>query len=127
MTYRSEPDGSQRTDQRMAALGSAVAVPAGYVLVYDGDLRDEVFVVADGTAAVVVDGRAERLLGPGAVIGAPPPLAPPAIGTMIVAATPTRFFVCDRKAFAALATGQSDFSGDSSTRPPGRRQAGRLT
>jgi CRP-like cAMP-binding protein len=121
--------------QRLAERGDTlndeawqqVAVPAGYVLAYDGDWRDQVFVVSDGTAAVVVDGRAERLLGPGTVLGAEPPLAPPAPGTMVMAATPARFLVCDRRTFAALATPRPAPSGDSSTRPPGRRPADRLT
>jgi CRP-like cAMP-binding protein len=111
--------------ERAAALADEMAVPAGYVLVYDGDWRDEVFVVSEGTAAVIVDGHAERSLGPGSVIGAEPPLGPPTPRTTVVAATPTRFFIFDRKGFATLDI-SSHRAGEGLTRPPGRRQAGRL-
>ena len=102
-------------------------MPAGYVLVYEGDWRDEVFVICDGTAAVIVDGHAQLLLGPGSVIGAVPPLAPPTRAARVVAATPTRFFVFERNAFAELGMHQPHFNGNGSTRPPGRRQADRPT
>lgn len=86
----------------VATLADEVAVPAGYIIVYDGDWGDEVFVVADGTAAVIVDGRAELTLGVGALVGALAPLAPPSPWTTVVASSAMRFFVFDRDGFAGL-------------------------
>ena len=84
-------------------LADEVAVPAGYVLVYEGDWGDEVFVIAEGTAAVVVDGEGLAQLGPGAMIGAAPPLQPPAPTATVVATSAMRFFVFDGAGFSALA------------------------
>jgi CRP-like cAMP-binding protein len=83
-------------------LADEVAVPAGYVLVYEGDWGDEVFVIADGTAAVVVDGDGVNDLGPGAMIGSVPPLRPPAAGATVIATSSMRFFVFDGHGFASL-------------------------
>jgi CRP-like cAMP-binding protein len=83
-------------------LADEVAVPAGYVLVYEGDWGDEVFVIADGTAAVVVDGSGVTYLGPGAMIGEVSPLRPLAAGATVIATSAMRFFVFDRDGFAAL-------------------------
>lgn len=84
-------------------LADEVAVPAGYVLVYEGDWGDEVFVIADGTAAVVVDGEGLINLGPGAMIGAVAPLRPPAARASVVATSAMRFFVFDGDGFSSLA------------------------
>jgi CRP-like cAMP-binding protein len=89
--------------ERVAALADEVAVPSGYLLVYSGQWRDEVYVIADGKAAVIVDGRAELTLGPGSVIGSatlPGPVTP---RTAVVACTPLRFFVLERRAFDSVA------------------------
>jgi CRP-like cAMP-binding protein len=83
-------------------LADEVAVPAGYVLVYEGDWGDEVFVIADGTAAVMVNGSGVTDLGPGAMIGAVAPLRPLAAGATIIATSAMRFFVFDRDGFATL-------------------------
>jgi hypothetical protein len=82
--------------------------------------------VFEGAAAVIVDGHAERTLGPGSVIGAEPPLGPPTRRITVIAATPMRFLIFDRTSFGALNL-HSDRGGEGPTRPPGRRQAGRLT
>jgi CRP-like cAMP-binding protein len=95
------------TVERAVEDADEASVRAGCVLVDDGDWGDEVIVVCDGRATVIVDGRAEGSLGPGAVIGAAPPLGPPAPSTTIVAVTPMRFFLFERTTFAALdATGR---------------------
>jgi CRP-like cAMP-binding protein len=84
-------------------LADEVAVPAGYVLVYEGDWGDEVFVIAEGTAVVVVDGDGFAHLGPGAMVGAAPPLRPPAPNATVVATSAMRFFVFDGDGFSSLA------------------------
>src|SRR5437016_8422969 len=44
--------------ERIAQLADEIAVPAGYVLVYEGDWGHEVFVVAEGEAEVTAGGDA---------------------------------------------------------------------
>jgi CRP-like cAMP-binding protein len=94
---------SDRALASAVLLAEEVAVPAGYVLIYEGDLGDEVFVIADGMAAVVVDGHCAGDLGPGTIIGSVPPLRPPAAGATVVATSAMRFFVFDGGGFASLA------------------------
>jgi CRP-like cAMP-binding protein len=94
---------SDQALETAVGLADEVAVPAGYVLVYEGDWGDEVFVIADGTAAVIVDDERHSSLGPGAMFGANPPLRPPATGASVVATSPMRFFVFDADGFASFA------------------------
>jgi CRP-like cAMP-binding protein len=83
-------------------VADEVAVPAGYVLVYEGDFGDEVFLIAEGTAAVMVAGDGVGDLGPGAMIGTVAPLRPPAAGATVIATSAMRFFVFDGDGFASL-------------------------
>lgn len=88
--------------QRIAQSADEVAVPAGYVLVYEGDWGNEVFVVAEGVARVTAGGRTLAELGGGAVIGELAVLNPAPRTATVTASTPMRFFVFDRDAFEAL-------------------------
>src|SRR5687767_11813854 len=88
--------------QRMASVAKQVGVPSGYVLLGHGDRTDQIYVVADGTAAVIVDGRAQCTLGRGTVIGAHPRITPPPPRGTVIASTPMRFFVVDPDELAAL-------------------------
>ncbi len=102
---RGTPPFSALEDDELAAvafLADEVAAPTGYVLVYEGDWGDEVFVLAEGHAAVVVDGARLDTLGPGAMVGDVAPLQPPAPGATVVASSPVRFFVFDREGFSSL-------------------------
>jgi CRP-like cAMP-binding protein len=87
---------------RIAQTADEVAVPAGYVLVYEGDWGHEVFVVAEGAAAVTAGGRTLAVLDSGAVIGELAVLNPAPRTATVTATTPMRFFVFDDKAFEAL-------------------------
>ena len=88
--------------QRIALMADDIAVPAGYVVVYEGDWGDEVFVVADGEARVTAGGRTLAVLPASAVIGELAALHPaPRIAT-VEAATPMRMFVFDRDSFDQL-------------------------
>jgi len=56
--------------ERIAALAHGLRVPAGHVVVREGDPGSEFFVVADGTARVSVgEGTAVADLGPGSFFG----------------------------------------------------------
>lgn len=79
-----------------------VAVPAGYVLAYEGDWGHEVFIVAEGLARVTASGRTLAVTGPNSVIGELAVLNPgPRIAT-VVAETPMRLLVFEADAFDAL-------------------------
>jgi CRP-like cAMP-binding protein len=88
--------------QRIAQSADEVAVPAGYVLVYEGDWGNEVFVVAEGVARVTAGGRDLAELGGGAVIGELAVLNPAPRTATVTASTSMRFFVFERDAFEAL-------------------------
>ena len=88
--------------EQIARLADEIAVPAGYVLVYEGDWGHEVFVVAEGSAEVTAGGRMLALLDEGAVIGELAVLNPGPRTATVVAASPMRFFVFDDVAFEQL-------------------------
>jgi CRP-like cAMP-binding protein len=88
--------------ERIARLADEIAVPAGYVLVYEGDWGHEVFIVAEGEAEVTAGGRMLALLDAGAVIGELAVLNPGPRTATVVAASPMRLFVFDDAAFESL-------------------------
>jgi len=90
--------------RRIARMADEIAVPAGYVLVYEGDWGHDVFVVAEGEARVTVNGRTLAVLGVGSVIGELAVLSPAPRSATVTAATPMRFFVFYADAFEALLT-----------------------
>jgi CRP/FNR family cyclic AMP-dependent transcriptional regulator len=55
--------------QRIAKASNEVTLPAGSVLVDQGDMGREAFVIIDGTATVSRNGRKVRTLGPGDAVG----------------------------------------------------------
>jgi CRP/FNR family transcriptional regulator len=85
--------------RRIAQMADEIAVPAGYVLVYEGDWGNEVFVVADGEARVTAGGRTLAVLGASAVIGELPLFNPSPRTATVTASTPMRFFVFDSDSF----------------------------
>jgi CRP-like cAMP-binding protein len=88
--------------ERIARMADEIAVPAGYVVVYEGDWGHEVFVVAEGEAEVTAGGRMLALLDAGAVIGELAVLNPAPRTATVVAASPMRFFVFDDEAFQSI-------------------------
>jgi CRP-like cAMP-binding protein len=96
-------DGSSDEElRRIAQMADEIAVPAGYVLVYEGDWGNDVFVVADGEARVTAGGRTLAVLGASAVIGEVADLNPAPRTATVTALTSMRFFVFDRESFEAL-------------------------
>jgi len=93
------------TDEQLAniaQLADEIAVPAGYVLVYEGDWGHEVFVVAEGEAEVTAGGRMLALLDQGSVVGELAVLNPAPRTATVVAASPMRLLVFNDDAFEEL-------------------------
>jgi CRP-like cAMP-binding protein len=88
--------------ERIAGMADEIAVPAGYVLVYEGDWGNEVFVVTDGEAEVTAGGRMLALLDAGAVIGELAVLNPAPRTATVVASSAMRLLVFDNESFEAL-------------------------
>ena len=60
---------SKRDLARIAALCTEVEVPAGTVLIRQGDSGREAFVIEDGEARATVRGKRARTMGPGECFG----------------------------------------------------------
>lgn len=95
-------------DQLLAELAEAadeVAVPPGYVLVYEGRWGDEAFIVADGAAEIAAGGRTLAVLGPGSVLAADTvrSLVGPEDLPTVTASSAMRFFVIARTALPTIA------------------------
>jgi CRP/FNR family transcriptional regulator, cyclic AMP receptor protein len=87
---------------KIAQLADEIAVPKDYVLVYEGDYGDEVFVIAEGEAEVTNGSRKAAALGPGSVVGELAVLDSGPRSATVTASSAMRFFVFERRAFAAL-------------------------
>ena len=60
---------SKRDLSRIAALAEEIEVPAGRVLMRQGDPGREAFVIADGRAKATIRGKGSAKLGPGECFG----------------------------------------------------------
>ena len=60
---------SERDLARIAVLAEEIDVPAGRVLMRQGDPGREAFVIADGRAKATIDGKRSVKLGPGDCFG----------------------------------------------------------
>jgi CRP/FNR family transcriptional regulator, cyclic AMP receptor protein len=60
---------SKRDLSRIAVLAEEIEVPAGRVLMRQGDPAREAFVIADGRAKVTIRGKGSARLGPGDCFG----------------------------------------------------------
>ena len=60
---------NKRELARIAALSVEVEVPAGRVLIRQGDFGHEFFVIEAGSAKAIIDGRKRRTMGPGECFG----------------------------------------------------------
>ncbi len=87
---------------RIARLVDVVAVPRGSVLMEEGSIGHEVFVIADGEAVVAMHGHRLAKLGAGEVVGEMAVLdAEPRVAT-VTARTDLRAFVMTSIAFASI-------------------------
>jgi CRP/FNR family transcriptional regulator, cyclic AMP receptor protein len=60
---------SKRDLARIAALSTEMEVPAGTVLMRQGESGREAFVIEKGKARATVRGKKSRMMGPGEIIG----------------------------------------------------------
>jgi hypothetical protein len=77
----------------------------GETVVGQGDPADDFYVIADGAAAVMRDGREVRRLGPGDAFGEIALLVPGPRTATVTTTAPTRLLVLDRESFVAAVTG----------------------
>ncbi len=88
--------------QRVAALTTETAAPAGRVLCREGEVGHEAFVIVDGTATVTVGDRQIDAVGPGEMFGEMALLdGGPRIAT-VTATSPMRLLVLTRPEFHAV-------------------------
>jgi CRP-like cAMP-binding protein len=79
-----------------------IAVPAGKVLVKQGDLGEELFVIESGTADVVRDGERINVLGPGDFFGEMALLEEDRRNATVTATTPMAVIVMTRASFRSI-------------------------
>lgn len=87
---------------KVARLVTEVAVPAGRVLVEQGEPGREFFVIRDGSAKVLKNGRKVATLGPGAFFGELALLYGGPRTATVVADTPMALYALHAQEFSAL-------------------------
>lgn len=93
---------SKRELQKIARAGDEVSVEAGRVLVDQGDIGREAFVILEGTAIVKRNGRRIAMLGPGDHFGELSLLDHGPRTATVQADTPMRVFVLAARRFTSV-------------------------
>jgi CRP-like cAMP-binding protein len=88
--------------QKIASAADEIQVPAGHVLVDQGQTGREAFVIVDGSATVRRNGKKVTTLGPGAVVGELSLLDHGPRTATVVADTDTTVLVIDQRHFLAV-------------------------
>jgi CRP-like cAMP-binding protein len=88
--------------QRLGQLTDEVDVPAGKVLMRQGELGAEMFIIAGGRVAVERDGRSIAERGPGEIFGEIALLSEVPRTATVTAIEPCRLFVIGHREFHAL-------------------------
>lgn len=88
--------------QGLAALMDEVDVPAGQVLMRQGDIGREMFVIASGRVVVEQDGRQINELGPGGVVGEMALISEAPRSATVRVVEPARLFVAGHREFHSL-------------------------
>src|SRR3954447_1399521 len=83
--------------QKIASAADEIQVPAGHVLVDQGQAGREAFVIVDGSATVRRNGKKVTTLGPGAVVGELSLLDHGPRTATVVADTDTSVLVIDQR------------------------------
>ena len=79
-----------------------VDVPAGYVLMRQGDVGREMFVIASGRVVVEQDGKQVNELGPGGVLGEMALISEAPRSATVRVVEPARLFVAGHREFHSL-------------------------
>lgn len=87
---------------RVDALMTESSVPVGAALVTEDDPGREAFIIAEGTAEVIVGNRLVAEIGPGELVGEMSLLDNQPRSATVVAKTPLRVLVMDPSQFAAV-------------------------
>ena len=95
---------SKRDLSRIANLAEEIDVPAGRVLMRQGDLGLEAFVIADGRAKATIRGKRSVELGPGECFGEMALLHPAPRSATVTAETDMRLLVLGSRQFSTLIT-----------------------
>jgi CRP/FNR family transcriptional regulator, cyclic AMP receptor protein len=93
---------SKRDLSRIAVLAEEIEVPAGRVLMRQGDLGLEAFVISDGRAKATIRGKRSAKLGPGECFGEMALLHQAPRSATVTAETDMRLFVLGSRQFSAL-------------------------
>lgn len=88
--------------EAIARLADEIEVPAGDVLIEEGKVGREFFVVAEGTATVTSGGRRLGTVGPGSFVGEMALIEPKPRTATVVAETPMRLYVFSVQGFLTL-------------------------
>jgi len=93
---------SKRDLSRIAALAEEVEVPEGRVLIRQGDIGHEAFVIFEGRAKATVRGKRSARLRPGECFGEMALLHSAPRAATVTAETDMRLFVLDSRRFSTL-------------------------
>jgi CRP-like cAMP-binding protein len=92
----------RRELERLSQLTDEVDVPAGRVLMRQGDLGSEMFIIASGRVSVELDGKPRNDLGAGSWFGEIALLCEGPRTATVTTADPSRLFVVGHREFHAL-------------------------
>jgi CRP-like cAMP-binding protein len=87
---------------RVAALGEPVDAEPGAVLIDQGDVGTECFLVLDGDAGIFASGHHVATIGPGAVVGEMALIGHKPRNATVTAQTPMRLFAFNISSFKKL-------------------------
>ncbi|MQA73187.1 MAG: cyclic nucleotide-binding domain-containing protein [Solirubrobacterales bacterium] len=93
---------SKRELARIAALSDEIEVPAGRVLMRQGDPGHECFVIEEGTAKATIRGRKSVRMGPGESFGEMALLHRAPRSATVTAETDMRLLVLNAREFSTL-------------------------
>ena len=93
---------SSRVKQRVAQLADEVDVPAGKVLIRQGETGQEFFIIVSGKIRIDRDGRPLRTLGPGDFLGEIALVDGKPRSATATAEEPSRLLVVEHRAFHSL-------------------------
>ena len=93
---------TKRDLSRIAALAEEIKVPAGLVIMRQGDPGREAFVIADGRAKVTIRGKRSVKLGPGDCFGEMALLHRAPRSATVTAESDMRLFVLGSREFSHL-------------------------
>lgn len=92
----------QKTLHKIEAMGEPVEAEAGAVIIEQGTVGQEAYVVCEGQAQVVVNGHAVATVGPGSILGEMALLDYRPRSATVVATTPVQLIAYDAKHFRRI-------------------------